>query len=125
MTPAEILAEFQKLGALLISDGDAIRCPAPRGAVSDHLLSALRDRKVEVLAVLAANKNTVVTATSAEQAPSRFNSGPCTCDPLPSINQYGNRAHAGCGPEYIRCSRCGKTWHCKLCGGCRYCRTPG
>ena len=88
MTAKEILDEFQKLGGLLIPDGNEIRCLAPRGTVSDQLLSALRDRKAEVLAVLAINNHT--TPVTTEQAPSRFSSGRCTCDPLPSINHVGN-----------------------------------
>jgi hypothetical protein len=28
---------------------------------------------------------------------------------------------AGCGPKYPRCNTCGYTWHCKTCGGCRWC----
>jgi len=51
--------------------------------------------------------------------------GVCTCDPLPSVKDSGHLAHAGCGPDYLRCTACGKTWECKRCGGCRYCRVPG
>jgi hypothetical protein len=49
----------------------------------------------------------------------------CTCDPLPSQREIRARAQAGCGPGYRCCETCGKTWQCKVCLGCRYCRTPG
>jgi hypothetical protein len=55
--------------------------------------------------------------TSIAEGLSQKNSTACTC-PKPV-------GPAGCGPDCPVCSACGYTWHCKACGGCRQCASPG
>jgi len=106
MGAVELLKELETLGVSVSVDGDEMVL-RPGARVPSEMMGPLRRAKDEIMAML-----TLPT-------------GACTCDPLPSRTEHGALAHAGCGPTYERCSKCGKVWQCKLCQGCRYCRTPG
>ena len=56
--------------------------------------------------------------------PGRLADNSCICNPLPS-RDVGPLSSAGVGPDIERCGTCGKTWRCRICDGCRYCRSPG
>ena len=108
MTAEELLCEARKQGAVFtVPEPGRVHVEAPE-RLPDDLLEQLRRCKAEIVELL---NTTPVTA--------------CACDPLPSQAERGARAQAGCGPDYERCSKCGKIWQCKICLGCRYCRTPG
>ncbi len=108
MTAEELLYEARKQGAVFtVPEPGRVHVEAPE-RLPDDLLGQLRRCKAEIVELLITNPGTA-----------------CACDPLPSQAEYGSLAHAGCGPAYSRCLRCEKVWQCKLCQGCRYCRTTG
>lgn len=76
-----------------------IRGPRRAESIANELLA----RKIEIMPLLARSA--------------------CVCNPPPSQAEYGAMAQAGCGPDHERCDACGYRWQCKLCGGCRRCRT--
>jgi len=54
MTPTQILAKLENLGASLslLRDGEGIRVSAPKGMISDELRAELKEHKAEVLYIL-------------------------------------------------------------------------
>jgi hypothetical protein len=104
VSPADIVADLDSKGISLVVDGDKLRCKGKQSALTPDLLEELRQHKAGILALL--------TRTA------------CTCDPLPSQTGSDAQAQAGCGPQYERCHTCGYSRQCKLCGGCRRCRSP-
>jgi hypothetical protein len=101
-----LLDQANKLGISLKVVGDHVRY-RPKSAATPEFLNGLRQRKAELIRLLTAQPDDA-----------------CTCNPLPSQHDYGALAQAGVGPKYERCEVCGYTWQCKLCGGCRQCRSP-
>ncbi len=103
-----LLRQAQALGAVFtVPEPGRVHVEAPE-RLPDDLLEQLRRCKTEIAELLIAQPATA-----------------CTCQPLPSQKEFGHMAQAGCGPTYERCEACGYTWRCKMCGGCRQCRTPG
>ena len=104
MTVIQLLERAWTLGATItVPEPGRVHLEAP-SPLPDELMAQLRKHKDQVIRLL---------------------SDACTCEPLPSRADIGHFAHAGVGPDYERCATCGKTWQCKICSGCRYCRTPG
>ena len=114
MTAGDVLDELAALGITATASGQKLLL-TPGSKVPQELLAEVKTHKNELLDLVTqpSDPSAVVSSTA------------CTCDPLPSVTLGGHLAHAGCGPDYERCSNCGKIWQCKLCLGCRYCRTPG
>jgi hypothetical protein len=104
MQAAEILSTLHRLGITAYTNGDKLVCE-PGSKLPPDLIPEIRQHKAELMALIC-------------------QPNACTCDPLPSIKDVGYVAHAGVGPAYQSCKTCGYTWRCKLCLGCRYCRTP-
>ena len=52
MNAAELLAELESRGISLRPEGDAIRYICPKGALTDELREAIRERKLELVALL-------------------------------------------------------------------------
>ena len=52
MNASEILAECQRRGIILTSDGETLRYKAPKGAITEDLKSALKENKPAILALL-------------------------------------------------------------------------
>ncbi len=108
MTAEELLYEARKQGAVFtVPEPGRVHVEAPE-RLPDELLEQLRRYKAEIVELLIARPATA-----------------CTCQPLPSQQEYGSAAQAGVGLDYQQCFTCGYTWQCKLCSGCRRCRTPG
>ena len=111
MNAAELVERARDLGATFtVPEPGRVHVSAPE-PLPDELMSALRELKLQVLELLTQGSDYSIAV--------------CSCNPLPSVKLDGHLAHAGCGPGYERCDACGYTWRCKLCGGCRRCRTPG
>ena len=111
MTAADVLDELASLGIRATASGQKLLL-TPGSRVPQELLVEVREHKNELLELVT-------------QPPDSSEVAPCSCDPLPSQDEHGDMAQAGCGPDYDRCQACGYTWRCKLCGGCRRCRFPG
>src|SRR5918992_2541961 len=99
----EIINTLSNLGVTICAQGENLAV-VPKNKVPADLVEELRQHKSDILTLL---------------------SNACTCNPLPSQAEVGALAQAGCGPKYERCHTCGYAWQCKLCGGCRRCRSPG
>ena len=99
MDAGTVLKRAGELGITLRVVGEQIRY-RPKSSATPEFLHGLRQQKAELIPILS----------------------PCTCDPLPTQVENGHMALAGCGPDYQNCVKCGYTWRCKLCEGCRRCR---
>ena len=110
MGAVELLEELQSCGISVSLDQDELVL-RPGSQVPPDLLAEIREHKAQILEFLSIRSMHPAT--------------PCCCDPLPSQAEFGAMAQAGCGPKYERCNVCGYMWQCKVCGGCRRCRTPG
>jgi hypothetical protein len=99
----EIINTLSNLGVTICAQGENLAV-VPKNKVPADLVEELRQHKSDILALL---------------------SSACTCNPLPSQAKFGALAQAGCGPKYERCHTCRHTRQCKICGGCRQCRSPG
>lgn len=120
LTPVEIIESLNQIGCSLQIDGDRLLIE-PGSLIPADLVPAIKDNKAGILALLRSEvPGSVQVATS---NPSPFMDGPCTCDPLPSVKDIGFQAHALVG--VTPCRTCTRAWQCRVCGGCRYCRTPG
>ncbi len=106
MTAVDVLDELTSLGITATASGQKLLL-APGSKVPQELLAEVKEHKSELLDLVT---HPLVPTTA------------CTCNPPPSQGEYRATAQAGCGTAYPRCSSCGYTWHCKLCGGCRNCR---
>ena len=101
-TPGRLLDLLQALGVTVAIEGDKLRI-TPASKLTPDMLEELKVNKPIIMQVLVAS---------------------CHCDPLPRWNEPGGAA--GCNPlKHTRCPVCGYVWQCKVCGGCRRCRTPG
>ncbi len=114
MQATEILTALQEAGATARIAGDKLLVE-PGNVVPTALVPEIREHKLEIMELVSQ------ATTSSGVVPTT----PCSCDPLPSQMEHGHMAQAGCGSDYERCEACGYRWQCKLCLGCRYCRTPG
>jgi amino acid adenylation domain-containing protein len=63
MSTLELLSELRQLGIQLSTDGDKLRCNAPKEALTPHVRSQIADRKAEIIAFLQ-NCNQAVDATA-------------------------------------------------------------
>ena len=106
MGGTEVLAQLETLGICVTLDGDDV-VMRPGSQVPEDLLAKGRHSKPSIVEILASI------------------SGTCSCDPLPSQAEFGALAQAGCGPAHEQCEICKYTWVCKICLGCRRCRSPG
>ena len=52
MNVADLLSDLHELGVELAVDGDRLRYSAPKGVLSEHLLTELAAHKSEILAFL-------------------------------------------------------------------------
>lgn len=52
MTPESLLADLRQRGVHVVADGDDLRCRAPRGALTNADLAALREHKATLIAQL-------------------------------------------------------------------------
>ena len=52
MTAVELLTEASRLGVEVWSDGDRLRCRAPKGALTPSLRDGLSEHKPEILVLL-------------------------------------------------------------------------
>jgi amino acid adenylation domain-containing protein len=68
MSTIELLSELRQLGIQLSTDGEKLRCNAPKEALTPHVRSQLADRKAEIIAFLH-NCNQAVDATAVSIQP--------------------------------------------------------
>ncbi len=95
MDAATLIQELETLGVTLATEG-ADLVLHPASRVPPDMVGLLRTNKALVMQALVA----------------------CHCNPVPGP--------AGCNPDkHTRCGVCGYIWECKVCGGCRRCRTTG
>jgi amino acid adenylation domain-containing protein len=68
MSTIELLSELRQLGIQLSTDGEKLRCNAPKEALTPHVRSQLADRKAEIIAFLQ-SCNQAVDATAVSIQP--------------------------------------------------------
>lgn len=69
MNTEQLLAELASLGAKLEANGDALKCYAPHGVLSNELLQAIRMRKRELLAFIQKGRGRDASAASLSRCP--------------------------------------------------------
>ena len=111
MTAVDVLDELAALGITATASGEKLLL-VPGSKVPQDLLAKVKTHKNELLELVnqPPEGSEVVSSTA------------CSCDPLPSQVENGHMALAGCGPDYQKCVKCGYTWRCQICEGCRRCR---
>ncbi|WP_024689807.1 condensation domain-containing protein, partial [Pseudomonas tremae] len=68
MNAYQLLELFGRHAVVLETDGDKLRCKAPKGFLDDEMLQALKQHKAELIALLSDTDPTAITRRAADQS---------------------------------------------------------